>query len=140
MKQIILATNIVSELMKPARKADARVVQWAASVDLTNVCVTRITQFEVFSGAYGHKKSERRDGFLKRWQQVAQDLKMLELDSQASLMGSMFRGKRALAGRRVGFADCAIAGIALASGSALATRNVRDFDGAGIEIINPFSS
>jgi predicted nucleic acid-binding protein len=43
------------------------------------------------------------------------------------------------AGNPIGFADGAIASIATAHGFALATRNVRDFSGVGIEIIDPWS-
>ena len=125
--------------MKPTRHADARVSHWASSVNLAHASVTRITEFEVVSGAYGCARPDLREDFLKRWRQAVQGLEMLDLDSHATLLGSVFRGKRKLAGRPVAFADCAIAGIALSTGSALATRNVRDFEGSGIEVINPFS-
>jgi toxin FitB len=41
-------------------------------------------------------------------------------------------------GNTIGFADGAIAAIAAAQGFALATRNVRDFRGTGVELINPW--
>ena len=40
----------------------------------------------------------------------------------------------------MGFADCAIAAIARVNGFALATRNVRDFKGAGVPLIDPWVS
>jgi toxin FitB len=43
-------------------------------------------------------------------------------------------------GNPISFADCAIAAIASASGYILATRNVCDFKGTGIEIFNPWAS
>jgi predicted nucleic acid-binding protein len=39
----------------------------------------------------------------------------------------------------IGFADCAIAAIARTRGFALASRNVRDFSGCGIDLINPWA-
>jgi predicted nucleic acid-binding protein len=39
----------------------------------------------------------------------------------------------------VGFADCAIAAIAKTKGFMVATRNVRDFLGTGVEVINPWA-
>jgi predicted nucleic acid-binding protein len=42
-------------------------------------------------------------------------------------------------GNPVGFADCAIAAIAKSKGFMVATRNVRDFLGTGVEVINPWA-
>jgi predicted nucleic acid-binding protein len=39
----------------------------------------------------------------------------------------------------VGFADCAIAAIAKTKGFMVATRNVRDFLGTGVNVINPWA-
>jgi predicted nucleic acid-binding protein len=44
------------------------------------------------------------------------------------------------AGIRIGFADCAIAAIAMARGFMLATRNTKNFKGAGVELLNPWAS
>lgn len=41
-------------------------------------------------------------------------------------------------GRTMSLPDGQIAGIAHAHGFAVATRNIRDFEGCGIELINPF--
>lgn len=42
------------------------------------------------------------------------------------------------AGNRIDFANCAIAAIAMARGFILATRNTKDFKGAGVELLNPW--
>lgn len=49
------------------------------------------------------------------------------------------RAKRQLAGRPVSVQDALIGGTALAYGATLATRNVADFDGYGLSLINPWS-
>jgi predicted nucleic acid-binding protein len=41
-------------------------------------------------------------------------------------------------GRPIGVADAMIAGIARSRGARLATRNVRDFEGCGIALIDPW--
>jgi hypothetical protein len=41
-------------------------------------------------------------------------------------------------GRTMSLPDGQIAGIAHAHGFAVATRNIKDFEGCGIELINPF--
>jgi predicted nucleic acid-binding protein len=42
------------------------------------------------------------------------------------------------AGRQISQFDCQIAAIARACGAAVATRNVRDFEGCGIEVVDPW--
>ena len=43
------------------------------------------------------------------------------------------------AGRPIAQADAQIAAIAHSRGAALATRNVADFEGCGVEVINPWT-
>jgi len=55
----------------------------------------------------------------------------------AHAFGRVFAGTRAV-GNPIHFGDCAIAAIAIRRGFMLATRNVRDYRGTGIECINPW--
>jgi toxin FitB len=57
----------------------------------------------------------------------------------AQAFGRVFAGTQA-AGNPIHFGDCAIAAIAIRRGYMLATRNVRDYKGAGIELINPWNA
>jgi len=65
---------------------------------------------------------------------------MIELsdDEPAVDTRARFAAKRKAQGRPVTMADAMIAGIALSRGAALATRNVRDFDGCGVTLIDPW--
>ncbi len=47
-------------------------------------------------------------------------------------------GRRA-AGHPINCADCQIAAIAQCRGAPVATRDVNDFEGCGIEVINPWA-
>ena len=63
--------------------------------------------------------------------------RMLSFDAKAAgAFGKVRAGAQAV-GNMIGFADAAIAAIACAQSFALATRNVRDFRGTGVELINP---
>ena len=63
-------------------------------------------------------------------------------DSQRRRLGAVSHrfgdDTRRLAGRPVAPADCQIAAIARSRGMAVATRNVRDFADAGIDVIDPW--
>lgn len=64
--------------------------------------------------------------------------RILPFDAQAAdSFGSTFAGANS-AGNPIDFADCAVAAIALSRGFMVATRNVRDFRGTGIELLNPW--
>ena len=63
---------------------------------------------------------------------------MLSFDPKAAeAFGKVHAGAQAV-GNTMGFADAPVAAIASAKGFAPATRNVRDFKGVGVELINPW--
>ena len=64
--------------------------------------------------------------------------RMLSFDAKAAEVFGKIRAGAQAVGNTIGFADGAIAAIAAAQGFALATRNVWDFRGADVELINPW--
>ena len=54
------------------------------------------------------------------------------------IWAASFRAQARRSGRTLDLGDALIAGIARANDFALATRNVRDFDGLDLEVINPW--
>ena len=52
----------------------------------------------------------------------------------------MYRAEARRDGRLLRLSDALIAGIAKANDLTIATRNVRDFDGLGIPIVNPWET
>ena len=64
--------------------------------------------------------------------------RILPFDGDAARAYGHIAAARRSAGRTVASADCRIAAIA-AAGMRLATRNVRDFEDLGIEIVNPWA-
>ena len=64
---------------------------------------------------------------------------MLSFDAKAAEAFAKVFAEAQAQGNPIGFADCAIAAIARARGFAVATRNVRDFRGTGVDIIDPWA-
>ncbi len=64
--------------------------------------------------------------------------RVLPFDSAAAQEFAAIFADRRTAGRAISFPDCQIAAIARSNGAAIATRNVRDFEGCGIDIIDPW--
>jgi hypothetical protein len=66
--------------------------------------------------------------------------RILPFDSAAAHAYGIIGATRRTAGRSIAQADCQIAAIALAHGAPVATRNTPDFEGCGIDLINPWTA
>ena len=66
--------------------------------------------------------------------------RILPLDRVAAEWAAELRAQARHAGRAVDVGDALIAGTAKANGLAIATRNVRDFEGMDIGVINPWDN
>jgi toxin FitB len=137
---IILDTNVVSEPLKPA--PDAAVLAWLDAQAPATLCLTSITLAELLAGVAALPAGRRRTKLTQALTEQVLPLfegRVLAFDALAAhAFGHVQAGAQA-DGNPIGFADAAIAAIATAHGYALATRNVRDFKGAGVPIIDPWA-
>jgi predicted nucleic acid-binding protein len=68
------------------------------------------------------------------------DGRVLAFDDQAALAYAQIFAARRRAGRPGATADLMIAAIAQIHAASVVTRNVRDFDGCGVPVINPWDA
>jgi len=138
---IIFDTNLVSELMKPA---PASIVEgWVRALDKADVAVSTITLFEIRYGINLLPKSAKR----QRLEMTYREIQYAELFGRllpfvpptAECAGEICARRRRM-GRPVEIPDCLIAGHVLEHQAVLATRNIRDFDGVGLSLINPWET
>ena len=137
---IILDTNLVSEPLKP--KPDAAVLAWLDRQAPETLYRTTIALAGLQSGIESLPVGKRRTALQAATiELVAQfEGRVLSFDQDsAHAFGRVAAGTQA-AGNPIHFGDCAIAAIAIRRGFMLATRNVRDYKGAGIELINPWNA
>jgi predicted nucleic acid-binding protein len=137
---IILDTNVLSELMRPA--PSPCVVTWVAKQPAAEVFTTSITEAEIFYGIELLTKGKRREGLLAAAEAMfAKDLagRVFGFESEAARIFSKTAAHRRALGRPISHADAQIAAIAQVRGAKLATRNVEDFDDCGLAIINPWN-
>ena len=136
---ILLDTNVVSEVMRPA-PAQA-VLDWFAGQTAADLYLPAIVEAELRFGILLLPDGKRRNGLSAALEgMVEEDFRdrILPFDSAAARSYAVIAVQRRRTGRAVKEADCQIAAIAASKGAALATRNVRDFEGAEIEILNPW--
>lgn len=136
---LILDTNVVSELMRPA--PDPAIASWVAERATSSLFLTAVTEAELRYGLAVMPPGKRRDGLatgLERMLKTGFANRVLPFDSGAARAYAGIAAARRRGGRPIAQADCQIAAIAQARGMAVATRNVRHFKDMGIEILNPW--
>ncbi len=137
---IILDTNVLSEVMKPA--PSARVVRWLGKYPALRLFTTTITQAEILYGVELLPKGRRRAALQSAVEAMfAEEFagRILPFDSEAAQAFPQIACSRRASGRPVTQFDTQIAAIAHARGAAVATRNTADFDHCGITVLNPWS-
>jgi predicted nucleic acid-binding protein len=137
---IVLDTNVVSELMRPAPAA--RVLGWIDSQSASQLFITAITQAEILTGVMQLPRGKRREAIAAAaGEMFERDFagRILAFDSSAAEAHAAIASARRRAGRPIAAFDAQIAAIARTHDAALATRNVGDFAGCGLEIIDPWS-
>ncbi len=136
---IILDTNVVSELLRPA--PEKRVVDWLAGLDGSGVYLSTITEAELRLGIAILPAGKRRDGLAEMIDQIIREDfadRILPFDSPAAVAFADIAASRRAKGRPIAHADCQIAAIAQAAAAKVATRNTPDFVDCGIKLINPW--
>lgn len=76
---------------------------------------------------------------MTRWLDFGFADRILPFDSAAAGAYAEVAADKRRAGRPIGEADCRIVAITRCRGAALATRNVRDFEGAGVDVVDPWT-
>jgi toxin FitB len=137
---ILLDTDVVSELMRPA--PERRVLDWFAQQDSAALHLSTVSEAELRAGVAFLPDGRRRDGLAALVEaMIAEDFRgrMLGFDSAAARAYAEIAAARRAAGRAIGMADCQVAAIARAHGAAVATRDHGDFAGCGIEVVDPWA-
>ena len=138
---IIIDTNVVSELMRAS--PDPAVLAWFAGHAADTLFLTAVSEAELRTGAAILPAGQRRDRLVGAIDaMIDQDFagRILPFDSPAARSYAEIAAARRAAGKPILDADCQIAAIASACGAAIATRNVKDFAGCSIDIINPWNA
>lgn len=133
---IILDTNVVSELMKPA--PDVSVRGWLAGLGETPLMTTAVTVAEIQFGLSRLPEGRRKADLQARFEAFAGALGVLPLDEPAARETGRLRAVREAAGLPSQPSDMMIAGIAAVAGAALASRNAKDFGALPIEVLDPW--
>jgi hypothetical protein len=136
---MVLDTNVVSEIMRAL--PNTAVLAWLDAQEPGDLWLTAVVAAELMSGV-----AHLPDGARK--QQLAHSVaamleqdfagQVLAFDLAAASVYADLVAQRARSGQPIGMADAQIAAICLVHQAPLVTRNLKDFGGLGLTLINPW--
>ena len=126
--------------MRPS--PDTAVEVWLSKYEKSDLYFSSVSEAELRYGIAllpSGRRKDRLESAMEAMLPRAFQNRVLSFDRKSTRMYAEIVAARKLAGRPISEMDCQIASIALSYDFALATRNVRDFVGLGVELINPWS-
>jgi predicted nucleic acid-binding protein len=138
---VLLDTNVLSELIRP--EPDATVTGWLDSLDRAAVATSAITAGELLYGVARLSAGQRRELLHAAVRGLIEDDldgRVEPFDAAAAVHYAALVSDRDRTGRPISIADGQIAAICRKLGAALATRNTDDFEGTGIELLDPWQA
>lgn len=136
---IILDTNVLSALMQ--RRPDTTVIDWLDKQPPEAIWISSITLLESRYGLNLLAEGDRRSALIARFDEMLlTDLanRILVFDVRAATKAAELAAVRKRLGRPIDMRDTFIAGIAMAHGATLATRNTRHFEDLPSPVVNPW--
>ncbi len=137
---IVLDTNVLSEALRPV--PELSVLDWLESQPRASLFITTVTRGEILYGIRLLADGKRQRGLWEAAKKIFDaDFadQVLSFDSDAADMYADIAASRRTAGKPISQFDAMMAAMARSRGAGLATRNVKDFEDCGVDIINPWS-
>ncbi len=132
----LVDANVLSEATKP--EPDHRVLAWLARHE-QEIAVDPVILGEIRFGILLLPEGKRRER-LERWfEEGVERIHCLSWEAATGLRWAQLLAELRTSGRSMPIKDSLIAATALVHRIPVVTLNRRDFEQAGIEIINPFA-
>lgn len=135
---IFLDTNVISETLK--KTPDENVIAWLVRFD-AELALPTVTLAEIAFGIQKIRPDERANRLeqgLSDWRRRFAG-RIFSLTEEAAIAYGEIMGRAVREGRPMSAQDGMIAAIAAVHGGRLATRNIRDFTGTGLDLIDPWT-
>ncbi len=135
MNGIVLDTNVVSETVRP--EPDANVIAFLSSEP--NLWLSAIVVHELEYGIGLLAPGRRRDAIASVVRRLVSEVRrIVPVGAAEAEHAAELRARARRAGRTLELSDALIAATAGVRRLALATRNVSDFEGLDLRLINPW--
>lgn len=137
---LLLDTNMLSEMMRP--EPERKIVDWIVRQPSDELFTAAVCQAEVLAGLAIMPSGRRRTGLEEAARAMFTDDfdgRILPFDTEAAVGYAEIFAARRNVGRPSGTIDLMVAAIARVRGASVVTRNVADFEGVGVTIVNPWT-
>ncbi len=137
LKGFLLDTNVISELVKPA--PDKNVVEFLSTMD--SAWISIISLHELTYGLELLPKGKRYAELDENLRQLLSEYSdwIIPVNQSEANQAALFRVQAKNQGRVIHLADALIAGTAKVHDFSVVTRNVDDFLGIDVEVVNPWN-
>ena len=136
---IILDTNVISEPLRPS--PNRRVSDWLDRQDKAQLWTTAINLAELRAGVAVLPAGKRKTLLGQGIEQVLGSYlhgRILYFDENAADAYAKIFAQAKASGRVIALIDAQIAAIAKSRGFAVATRDLKPFAAAGVEVVDPW--
>ena len=136
MSGYLLDTNVVSELTKES--PNPAVIEYMNTQG--GLLLSAIVVEELELGVQLLPEGRRRDRLAKWLASLLSDFegRISPIGRREAEWAAVLQARVYRSGRELELGDALIAGTAMANDMAIVTRNVRDFRGLGVEVVNPW--
>ena len=139
--KLLLDTNILSEVTRP--RPDPRAMEWLDGLDEDRAYISVVSIAEIRRGVALMDNGRKRDALVE-WlgEELPQrfESRVIAIDEPVALAWGDLMGSAKRIGRGMSAMDGLIAATAITHGLMLATRNVKDFEGFGIPLVDPWAA
>src|ERR1700687_3837605 len=138
---IIIDTNVLSEALRP--EPESVVLDWIANQPRASLFTTTVARGEILYGIRLLSEGKRRRGLWDAAKKIFDEDftdQVLSFDSDAADMYAEIAASRRTAGKPISQFDAMIVAMARSRGASLATRNVKDFEDYGVDVVNPWTA
>ena len=138
---IVLDTNVLSEFMRV--EPDNQVLAWVDAQPAMELAISAVTVAEILHGIARLPSGKRKQKFESHAMAMFEEDfagRILPFDVHAAVEYATLVAACEAKGRTASMADAQIAAVCRVHGAPIATRNVRDFEFPGLEVINPWEA
>ena len=138
---LVLDTNVLSELMKPA--PEQRVLRWFDAHARSEFATTAINEAELLAGIALLPEGQKKRRLAEATKAMLRDElggRVFAFDSDAADALAMIVRARARKGKPIDFQDACIAAICKARDATIVTRDRSGFEGTGIAVVDPWAA
>ncbi len=135
----LLDTCVISELIK--KQPNLKVLQWISDIEEANLFISVLTIGELHKGIEKLPESRKKNK-LHKW--VTYDMKkrfenkIIDFDLHTATIWGKIQARSEISGQKLPAIDSLIAATGMSHELIVVTRNTKDMESSGVELLNPW--